>query len=192
MRTELNFMAIVLLCALTSTGCRPDKDDPIAPTLPPNEEELITTLQLHFHSSGGAEHKHFEFRDLDGDGGMVPVITADTLSADSIYAVEIMVLNESESPVEDISVEIEDEGDEHQFFFQVTGANVITVYTDSDANGDPIGLNSMWTLGAASNGTVIVTLRHGPDKSATGVSGGDITNADGDTDIEVSFPMIID
>ena len=35
-------------------------------------------------------------------------------------------------------------------------------------------------------------LRHEPDKSAAGVSSGDITNAGGETDIEVSFNVIIE
>jgi hypothetical protein len=39
---------------------------------------------------------------------------------------------------------------------------------------------------------VVVTLRHEPDKGAAGVSGGDITNAGGDTDIEVTFPVVIE
>ena len=50
----------------------------------------------------------------------------------------------------------------------------------------------MWTVGAASNGTVVVTLRHQPDKTASGVSSGDITYAGGETDIEVSFPLVIE
>ena len=37
------------------------------------------------------------------------------------------------------------------------------------------------------HGQFTVTLRHEPDKSAQGVSAGDITNAGGETDIEVSL-----
>jgi len=37
-----------------------------------------------------------------------------------------------------------------------------------------------------------VTLRHQPDKGAIGVSDGDITNAGGETDIEVLFDVIIE
>ena len=46
--------------------------------------------------------------------------------------------------------------------------------------------------GAASVGTLKVTLRHEPNKSAAGVVGGDITNAGGETDIEVEFPIVIE
>ncbi len=192
MKTNLKYMTMALLAATAITGCKKDDDDPVAPAPAPNEEEVITTLRLHFHSAHDVEHFHFEFTDLDGDGGNAPVIEADTLSADSLYTVTVEVLNESESPAEDITAEILAEDEDHQFFFQVSGANATVVYNDADADGNPVGLATTWTIGAASNGNVIVTLRHEPDKGATGVSSGDITNAGGETDIEVTFPVVIE
>ncbi|HRH69780.1 MAG TPA: type 1 periplasmic binding fold superfamily protein [Flavobacteriales bacterium] len=193
MNHQLKVISLALLAtAATITGCKKDEDDPVTPAPLPNEEEVITTLRLTFTSSGGAETKVFNFVDADGDGGGAPVITTDELSNDSIYSVAIEVLNESETPAEDITTEIADEDEDHQFFFQVSGANATVVYTDADANGNPVGLASTWTIGAASNGTVVVTLRHEPNKSAAGVSSGDITNAGGDTDIEVTFPVVIE
>lgn len=184
-------MLMVLLVAALVNGCKRD-DDPITPMVPTNEEELITTLDLHFHSANDIEHKHFTFTDLDGDGGSAPIIEADTLSIDSIYSVEIEVLNASGSPVEDITAEIQAESAAHQFFFRPSGANVTVAYADTDANGFPVGLQSVWSMGGASNGTIVVTLRHQPDKTAAGVSDGDITNAGGETDIEVTFPVVIE
>lgn len=192
MKMNLKYMTMALLAATAITGCKKDDDDPVAPAPAPNEEEVITTLRLHFHSANDVEHFHFEFTDLDGDGGNAPVIEADTLSADSLYTVTVEVLNESESPAEDITAEILAEDEDHQFFFQVSGANATVAYNDADANGNPVGLATTWTIGAASNGSVIVTLRHEPDKGATGVSSGDITNAGGETDIEVTFPLVIE
>jgi len=71
-----------------------------------------------------------------------------------------------------------------------------------DADGNPVGLSSTLTTGAAGSGTLTVTLRHEPMKSATGVTlrhepmksatgvaDGDITNAGGETDIEIVFPV---
>lgn len=192
MRTLQHTLIAGLALAMTITGCKKDDDDPIAPAPPANEEELITTLRLHFHSANDVEHKIFSFVDEDGDGGAAPVITTEALSADSIYAVEIEVLNESVEPADDISVEIEEEGAAHQFFFRPNGVAVTTVYADTDVNGRPIGLRSTWTLGSAGSGTVTVTLRHEPDKNAAGVSMGDITNAGGETDIEVVFPCVVE
>lgn len=193
MDPKLNCTIAALLILSMTTGCKKDgDDDPITPAPPANEEELITTLRLSFQSANDVEHKHFTFTDLDGDGGAAPVIDADTLSVDSSYTVAIEVLNESVSPAEDITVEINAEGTLHQFFFQPSGAAISVAYADADGNGQPVGLQSVWNIGAASSGTIAVTLRHGPDKSAAGVSAGDITNAGGESDIEVSFPVVID
>ncbi len=192
MRNKVHTAMLLLAGAAMLAGCTKEEDDPARPGTPANEEELITTLRLHFHSIGGAEHKHFEFVDLDGQGGDPPVITADPLSADSIYRVDIEVLNASVSPAEDITEEIEAESAVHQFFYQVSGADATVAYEDVDANGLPIGLGTGWTIGAVSSGSVVVTLRHGPDKTAPGVSSGDITNAGGETDIEIAFPVVIE
>ena len=90
MNKRLQHMAYALIATAMITACKKDKDDVVTPTTPPvNEEELITTLRLHFHSTGGSEHKHFLFRDLDGVGGNAPVIMADTLSAASTNSSEV-------------------------------------------------------------------------------------------------------
>lgn len=188
---NLKLLYLALLVSASITACKPDDD--VAPTLPaPNEEELITTLRLTFTSSGGSQIREFLFTDLDGDGGNAPVITTDTLSNDSIYSVVVELLNESVSPPEDITAEVAAEPQDHQFFFQPNGANVVVAYNDADGNGNPIGLTTLWTIGAAGTGSITVTLRHELDKGAAGVRGGDITNAGGETDIEVSFPVVIE
>lgn len=176
--TTLSFSAFL-------NGCKDDAPDPV------NEEELITTLRLTFTPAAGTPSV-LQFQDLDGDGGNPPVITSDTLNANTNYAVAISVLNESESPVEDITTEIQNEGEEHQFFFQpAAGLNLTFTYNDTDAGGRPIGLSNTAQTGAASGGTLTVTLRHEPDKQAAGVEDGDITNAGGETDIEVTFDVVI-
>ncbi len=192
MEKRLKYMTWLLAGTIALAGCKKDKEeDPITPP-PVNEEEVINQITLHFHSLHDVEHKHFEFYDADGDGGIAPVITTDTLSADSVYNVEIELNNTITDPDENITTEVQDESDVHQFFFQPNGANVTVAYADTDANGLPIGLECVWTVGAASNGTITVTLRHEPDKTAAGVSAGDITNAGGETDAEVTFPVVIE
>jgi len=158
---------------------------------PPNEEELITTLNATLTPMGGGTAVTFSFQDLDGDGGNAPIITVGDLAASTTYNVSLELLNESETPAEDITLEIDEEDLEHQFFFDVSGANLTVAYTDMDPSGNPVGLTSDWTTGAASAGTITITLRHEPAKDATGVSGGDITNAGGETDIEVTFDVNI-
>ena len=190
--TFLERGAILLFCVMFITSCKKDEDDPVTPTAPPvNEEELITTVRITFNTLSDAEYKYFVFTDLDGDGGNAPVITADTLSEDSIYNMNIEVLNESVSPIEEITQEIVAEGVDHQFFYQVTGANLLLAYGDADATAMPIGQSGSCIAGGPSTGTLKLTLRHMPDKNAAGVSAGDIANAGGDTDIEVTFPAVV-
>ncbi|MEZ7887763.1 MAG: type 1 periplasmic binding fold superfamily protein, partial [Flavobacteriales bacterium] len=60
-----------------------------------------------------------------------------------------------------------------------------------DEEGNPIGLSTVLTTGEMGSGTITVTLRHEPNKDAAGVSSGDIANAGGETDIEVTFNVEI-
>ena len=158
----------------------------------PNEEELITTLIMTFSPDGGGSDVEFRFTDLDGDGGDPPVINNGILDTNTTYNVALRLLNESENPAEEVTDEIEEEDEEHQFFFETGGGlGLKIVYSDQDSNGDPIGLASAITTVGAEAGTLKVTLRHEPDKAAPGVSDGDITNAGGETDIEVTFNVTV-
>jgi hypothetical protein len=157
---------------------------------PPNEEELITTLEVSLIPPGGPSVKLL-FRDLDGDGGAPPVIEADTLSAGVVYAGSIKLTNESVTPEVDITEEVAEEGEEHQFFYSLDGVDATLSYTDQDADGNPVGITFALVTGTAGAGTMTVILRHLPDKFAAGVSQGDLTNAGGETDIEVTFPVVV-
>lgn len=165
-------------------------DDDAAPT-PVNEEEVITTLNVTLSPATGTDIV-LSSRDLDGEGPTAPVITAPALAANTTYTGTLELLNEMESPAEDITEEVAEEDDEHQFFFQVIGDATLTVnYTDMDDDGNPVGINFTLTTGDASTGNLNIVLRHLLDKNAAGVSDGDITNAGGDTDIQVNFPIDI-
>ena len=194
MRTNTNFLLLSLAVLLTFSACKPEEDDPVAPAPPPtNEEEVITTLTLTFTDPENAGNvRVMRFSDPDGVGGTAPTITSDAIPGGRAYNVAIAVLNESVSPATNITAEILAEDEDHQFFFEVTGGAALTMsYNDQDSNGKPIGLSTTAIVGAASTGTLKVTLRHQPDKGAANVAAGDITNAGGDTDIEVVFPVTI-
>jgi hypothetical protein len=98
-----------------------------------------------------------------------------------------VLLNELENPVGDITEEVEEEAADHQFFFQTSVSGINIAYADMDTNGNPIGLSTTLTTNETASGTITVTLRHEPNKDAAGVSAGDITNAGGETDIEITF-----
>jgi len=166
------------------TSCN-DDDDPIIE----NEEEVITTMTYSLSPMGGGDAVTLSFVDLDGDGGDVPTITGGTLAANTTYNGVLSLLNEAEANVENITEEIEEEDEEHQFFFASTVSGLSVSYGDQDPSGNPVGLVTTLTTGAAANGTLTVTLRHEPNKTASGVSDGNIENAGGETDIEVTFDI---
>lgn len=180
---SLLFSIFFLLLILSSCN-----DDDVTPD---NDEEVITTLTLSLTPSSGGVPVVMVFQDLDGDGGNAPTVTGGTLAANTTYSGSATFLNEAESPAEDITEEIEEEDEEHQVFYAASGINITPSYNDMDEDGNPIGLATTMQTGSASSGTLTVTLRHEPNKSATGVSAGDITNAGGETDIEVTFPVSI-
>jgi len=180
---RIQFLLMLLFASvILFSSC--GKDDPEVE----NEEEVITTLNYTLTSSNG-EVVILSFVDLDGDGGESPVITGGTLMADSRYTGTIELLNATESPAENVTEEIEEEAEEHQFFFSSSLSGVTVDYEDRDADGNPIGLISTLNVGSAGTGTLTIVLRHEPMKDAEGVSDGDISNADGETDIEVTFPI---
>lgn len=176
---KFTFITTILAC-IVMTGCR--KDDPT----PPNEEELITTLVYSLDTSGGTSVE-LRFVDLDGDGGNDPVLSSGILSSNTTYTGNITLSNEAESPAEDITAEVAEEDAEHQLFFQSSFSDLSVAYDDQDGDGNPLGLATTLTTGASGTGTLTITLRHEPSKDAEGVSAGDITNAGGETDIEVTF-----
>lgn len=189
MKTKKNksLLKLVLGVGITSVfiwSCTPENPNN------PNEEEVITSVVVTCISS--TDTIGFAYSDPDGDGGNAPTIDTAFLTPSTTYAVSLAIFNETVSPVEELTSEIVNEGTEHQFFFTIPGAlNLTSTYSDADANLMPIGLNNTWSTGAASSGSFTLTLRHEPDKNALGVSSGNITNAGGETDIEVSFPVVI-
>ena len=158
-----------------------------------NESELITTVRLVLTDSQDASNTAtVEWQDLDGVGGDDPTVGDLTLMAGTTYNATIEFLDESGDAVEDITEEVEEEGDEHQVFYvPAAGLNLTFTYGDMDSADNPIGIETTMTTGAASTGALTVTLRHEPDKAAAGVSDGDITNAGGETDVTVDFDVTI-
>ncbi len=176
-------LLLLIVASYVFTGC--DKDDPEIP----NEEELITTVIYNLNTAGG-DLVTLSWKDLDGDaGGEEPTITAGTLNANETYTGILVLLNESVSPPVDVGMEVLEEGEEHQLFFEPSSANVSVNYDDEDGNGNPLGLKTVLTTGDVGSGTITITLRHEPVKTASGVSDGDITNAQGATDVKVTIPF---
>lgn len=188
----LKFLSFIFISTFILTSCSSDDDG----SQPINEEEVITTLIATLVPATG-ENVVLTFRDLDGDGPNEPEITVSSaLAANMTYLGSLSLLNETETPAGNINAEIEEEAEEHQFFYQIApGLNISNLtYNDFDGDGNPVGLEFSFETGAAmvDERNMTVILRHEPNKDAEGVSDGDITNAGGETDISVSFSLTIE
>ncbi|MCM4158508.1 type 1 periplasmic binding fold superfamily protein [Antarcticibacterium flavum] len=187
----IKFLSMFAIAGALLTSCSSDDDNTPEPV---NEEEVITTLRVTLVPEEGGETIIMEYRDLDGDGPTAPVITVSgNLAANTIYFGSTEVWNELEEPADNITLEVAEEADEHQFFYNPgSGLDVRIIYTDEDDNGNPVGINFTMTTMEASEGTLTVTLIHLPNKDAEGVAEGDVTNAGGETDAEVTFNVTVE
>jgi hypothetical protein len=181
--SNLRIFATVIFTTVLFVSC--SNDDDITPE-PINEEEVITTMTVTLVPDGDGTEVVLSFQDLDGDGPDAPnVNVSGSLAPGATYNGSIVLLNETESPAEDITEEVEEEDLNHQFFYTIgTGLDVTTAYSNLDSEGNPLGTEFTLTAGAVSSGTLTFTLRHEPNKPNTGLS-----DADGETDIEVAFDI---
>ncbi len=190
---KIKSFQLIVLALFFAISCTKETNTPT----PVNEEELITSVYLDFINVQTGDTTRFSFVDLDGDGGKMPEITNDTLQDSSNYRVLISFFNEAEIPVEDITQEVIDEGDEHQVFYMLDSSleltmNYAATTRNTHVDGRPIGIEADAISLNASMGDLKIILRHEPNKAAMGVSNGDISNAGGETDIEVSFDVVIE
>ena len=190
----LKITSLFLITLISFTSC---SDDEGTPQLI-NEEEVITTVTVTLVPETGTTVT-LTSRDLDGDGPNAPVLNVSgSLQAGMKYEGTVVLENETETPAEVINEEIIEEADEHQFFYQVSGGlNATVTYADNEndyldnGSSNPVGLEFTLQAGTASTGSFTVTLRHEPNKDASGVSTGDLTNAGGETDIAQTFSLTI-
>lgn len=184
---KLNIKTLLFfaLLAVAFSACEKDPKDPDDPQTPDNDGEVITTLKLVFTAidANGSDFTA-TFRDSDGDGGNGPdIFDTIKLASNATYSVQIILLNETASPIDTISNEVAEENYDHLFCFTPAGANVTITRTDSDGKYE-VGLESKWETGAASSGTVQVVLKHQPDIKTGSCD-------PGETDIDVLFPTVV-
>ncbi len=194
-----SLLAVTIIFGVISCG---DDDEPSAPA-EENAEEVITDVVLTFTPQGGGATVTARAQDPDGDGPQDLQVLGDiTLQSASNYELTLSLTNE-ENPIdiEDITAEIREEAKEHMFFFSWTdglfsdptgNGNVdnrsdAVNYDDVDGDGLPLGLTTSWSTGPSASGSFRVILKHQPDGIKTATSG----TSDGDTDIDISWQIVL-
>lgn len=184
----LSIFAIIAFAA-SFTSC---KKDPVTnPSV--TEEELITTLKLTVTDSNNVSTS-FVYKIENGFGSTTQgTIQIDTikLAPNYMYSYALTVLNESESPVIDITEEVLEEKDEHLFFLTSNPASGAGSIGQSDGNvdngGHPFNQEGKLTTGSSGSGTFTITLLHEPtDKHGTSTAA-----TGGETDAEAVYPVLL-
>jgi hypothetical protein len=166
-----------------------------------NTPELITKVTLTFLPVTGSP-VIVTATDPDGDGPQDLEIDGTIELVNNIpYTLSISLSNTlvaETDPAYDISAEVEEEGDEHIFFFSWTNdvfnsptgnGNIDSRaddvnYSDSDDNGLPLGLVTNWTGSNGKSGDFRIVLKHQP-----GIKSETSTASDGETDLDLTFTV---
>ncbi|MCP4456712.1 MAG: hypothetical protein GY816_01590 [Cytophagales bacterium] len=190
-----NYLLLGLLITGTLfSGCG-DDDVPGAE----EEEEIIDKMTLTFTPvTEGATVTAVAF-DPDGEGVQNFQVEEIDLAAGTAYTLSILLENTVED--ENISDEIEEEDEEHMFFFSFTNelfsdptgngnvdnrADALN-YNDEDENTNPVGLSTSWTTkeSTSTDGSFRVILKHQPNGIKSAIS----TSVDGETDIDINWTL---
>jgi hypothetical protein len=171
----------VVSVALLSTSCSESSHDHDH-----GEHDVVTTITMVLVAEGSTDTLRYTWDDPDGAGGQPPSIDTIMLAANTVYSAEIRILNDTEVPAEDLTSTIVNEGDQHQFFFRTSIADVALVATDQDVNGLPIGQRLRLTTGAAATGTIGMDLSHYDSPAAK-----DGQTPSDETDISIDFPAVV-
>jgi hypothetical protein len=186
-KSILSWTSLVVILAIFAASCK--KEQAVAPPNPDNE--LITTVELvATNTSDATDVQTAKWVKLNPNDTTAPDLSKAflNLKANAVYNVVVKFLDETKTPVSDITTEILARENYHLICFGVGSALNLTVKrTDHDTNAPTpfeVGLQDAFTTTAASTGNLEVTLHHQPN-----VKNGDC--APGSVDADVNFNINI-
>ena len=195
---NLKQVSLYLLAVLAFGFASCESEDPEKE----NEGEVITDVTLKFqelNASNALVGSVLSFKASDPQGievGKTPTIQSISLAKGKKYQMTIEVTNAIKG--EDITQEILTEAAAHQFFFlgQVFDSSFFSIQY-ADAGGIALGLKTTVTVSSSTgtnNSNMRVVLRHELNKSFPGASNPNFANfaqAGGDSDLDLTFPVIL-
>lgn len=174
-------------------SCSSDDDNTTTPIQVVVENEVITTVELAITDSEAGTTETISWKEGVNDNATKRPEIA--LAANKSYTTAIKFLNESNpNSVDNITDEVKKDKDEHYVFY--TPENTLTGFTLAsnpasdtiDSNDIGINIETTWTTGDASTGTLTAFLIHEP----TTKSGTARSDFGGSTDIEVTFNITVE
>lgn len=191
-------LSLLFLLSLTGVVWSCKTKDPAPEAIP----ELVTKVVLTFTPSTGVPMVATA-TDPDGEGVQDMVVEGTiNLASEMTYALKIELINGLYGSGEEgyyVSSEVEKEADEHQFFFEwsegafadpagngnVDNKNDPVNYLDKDENNLPLGLSTSWMAGpSGTSKSFRVLLKHQP-----GIKSSASSSQDGESDLDVTFPL---
>ncbi len=187
MKNKSIILFSVTIAMLAWNSCKKDEKT-VAP--PDPENEVITTVKLvATNAADTTDIVTAQWKDLTpNDGNPDLTQAAMTLKKNATYNVAVTFLDETKSPVEDITEEVEERSNFHLVCYTPAASlNVAVQRTDLDNNTPklPLGLKTRFTTGGASTGALQVALHHQP----SGKNGTDCSI--GSTDVDVNFTVTL-
>lgn len=155
-----------------------------------HDHDAVTTVTLTLVAQGTTDTTRVTWEDLDGIGGNNPNrIDTLFLRPATIYTGSVYFENRAKSPIENVTEEVLEDANEHQVFYAVSNSLGQVQVLDKDGRGLPLGL--VYTLSttataAAVPGALTLSLYHYDSESSKNG-----TDPADETDVEVSFPLIL-
>lgn len=192
---QLSLVAIVsVFTMLLISSCK--KDDP-KQAVATNPQEVLTTVIIngYNHDDPNNTQYHFSYKweDLDGDGGLSPVI--DTLALDTgiEYHCHVLILDKTKTPVDTVSYAIEDEKNMHQFFYTPSSnlaGKFETEILDFDNNSPALPVGLEFHLNTMSDAAYSIPLTGSLNMVLSHYDGVPKTTArSAESDIDITFPV---
>ncbi|MDN3670577.1 hypothetical protein QWY93_14740 [Echinicola jeungdonensis] len=201
MKSQQNklWFPFILLMTIFWTSC--SKDDPV----PELDQEVITKVTLTFTEIDESGSKigtalKYQASAMEGIalGGNLNIDIISGLQTGKRYLLEITAYNDIAD--EDITVEIQEAGAEHQLYFLGSAfvgdqSFMNYEYDDEDQNGNPIGLKGIVTVDnslKSNTGELRLVLRHDSNKEfeeAQNPHWGNFTQAGGESDLDITFEV---
>ena len=183
-------MRYVLFVLLIGTFCACGDDDPVEPSFPAGPANA-TAISLIFVGPDD-QPQTFEYRtDIDIPDGEIadpPEVDEVVLEPNTTYTLRVSAIEESigsaGSSTRRLNDQIEAQAEDYIVLYSVLAATLDFDVQDLDANGDPIGLQSLVTTGGPSQGVLTLQLKYEAQKSSP--------SASGTTLIEADFPLRIE
>ena len=172
-------------CTLLWSACHKPEENV---DVPDPDNEVITTVKLTaVNAADATDVVNAQWKDLTPNDGNPDLSAAKlTLKKDAVYNVSLQFLDETKTPVGNITEEITDRANYHLICYTPSSGMGLTVQRTDKDNNTPqmeLGLAAKFTTTTVADGSIQVALHHQP----SGKNGTDC--AIGTTDADVTFTV---